>query len=76
MEDRRNILRDEAPFDYRILKDNKAQINYHGKMVKILKGKEYDKLLKVIDTDDAYQVQLFLAKVTGNFKRGNEKMSK
>lgn len=28
MVDKRNILRDEAPFNYRILKDNKAPINY------------------------------------------------
>ena len=76
MEDKRNILGDEQPFDYRLLKDEKAQIYHNNKMIKILAGKNYSKLIRVIDADDAYSLQLFMAKVTGNFKHGNEKISK
>jgi len=73
MEDERHILRDEEPFDYKLLKDDKAQIFFNGKMIKILTGKDYQKLVRHIDEADDYRIQLFLAKVTGNFKHGNEK---
>ncbi|MFZ1460666.1 MAG: hypothetical protein WBQ38_11475 [Ignavibacteria bacterium] len=45
-------------------------------MVKILTRKDYANLIRVIDADDAYSLQLFMAKVTGNFKHGNEKINK
>ncbi len=73
MEDRRNILFDEKPFSYKLLKDKKSQIYYKGKPIILIVGKEYNKLLRVIDLDNEYEVQLFLAKITGNFKHGNEK---
>lgn len=76
MEDKRNILRDEEPFSYRVLKDNKAQIFFNNKAIKIIVGKEYDKLQKAILREDAYQLQLFMAKVTGQFKHGNERLAK
>lgn len=73
MEDKRNILKEQQPFDYNFIKDNKAQIFFNGKTIKILQGKEFYKLQRAIDLDDSYQLQLFLAKVTGQFKHGNEK---
>ncbi len=73
MEDKRNVLFDEKPFSYRLLKDKKALVYYRGKEVMTLTGKDYNKLRRVIDLDNEYEEQLFLAKVTGNFKRGNER---
>ena len=73
MEDKRNILFDEKPFAYKLLKDKKAQISYKGKMISTITGKDYNKLLRVIALDNVYELQLFLAKITGNFKHGNEK---
>lgn len=73
MEDKRNILREEEPFDYKLLKDNKAHVYYRHKRIKLLTGKDYQKLVKCIESGGAYEIQLFLAKITGNFKRGNEK---
>ncbi len=76
MEDRRNILFDEKPFSYKLLKDRSAQIAYKGKNVSVIAGKDYNKLLRVIALDNIYELQLFLAKVTGQFKHGNEKDNK
>jgi hypothetical protein len=73
LEDKRNILFDEKPFSYKLIKDNKAQILYKNKIVSTIIGKEYNKLLRVIALDNIYELQLFLAKVTGQFKHGNEK---
>jgi hypothetical protein len=63
----------EAPFDYQVTKDNKVFISYHNKTVKILSGKAAEKLLAAVEDADEAAVQLALAKVTGNFKHGNER---
>lgn len=71
--DKRKRLEEEV-FTYRITKNNIVFIDYNGKHVTTLKGKEAEKIIKRIEqaaTD--HEVQLILAKVTGNFKRGNEK---
>ncbi|GIN40914.1 MULTISPECIES: hypothetical protein [Heyndrickxia] len=71
--DKRNRLEDEV-FTYRISKNNTIFIDWYGKQVKILKGKEAEKLLsKITQAVNEKEIQLLLAKVTGNFKRGNEK---
>jgi hypothetical protein len=71
--DKRKRL-DEEVFTYRITKNNMVFIDYHGKQVTILKGKDAEKIIKRInDAASEKEVQLILAKVTGNFKRGNER---
>ena len=65
---------DEAPFNYRVTKNNTVLIDYKGKQIKILKGKDAEKILEKIKiAEDEIAVQLILAKITGNFKRGNER---
>lgn len=73
--DKRNKL-DEEPFSYRISKDNKVFIYWHEKQVMILKGKDSEKFLARIENADSKEVQLIMAKITGNFKHGNEKNNK
>lgn len=71
--DKRNRL-DEEPFSYRITKDDTVFIEFHGKRVKTLKGKEAEKFLERIEeAENEKEEQLILAKITGNFKRGNER---
>ncbi len=63
---------DAGAFDYRVTKDGKVFVTYYGKQVKVLKGKQAAKLLARVDGASDHSVQLALAKVTGNFKHGNE----
>jgi hypothetical protein len=70
--DKRNRL-DEEVFTYRINKDNKVFISWQGKQIMILKGSESEKFLRRIKAADPKEVQLIMAKVTGNFKHGNER---
>lgn len=71
--DKRNRL-DEEVFSYRITKNSTVFIDYQGKQVMALKGKEAEKIINRINqAQTEKEVQLILAKVTGNFKRGNEK---
>lgn len=70
--DKRNRLGDE-PFNYRVTKDNTVFLDYNGRQVKILNGTEAEKFLKRIRAaDNITGAQLIMAKITGNFKRGNE----
>lgn len=74
--DKRNRL-EENPFTYRISKNQTVFISYEGKQIKIAKGKEAEKLIeKIQQAENDKDVQLILAKATGNFKHGNEKMGK
>ncbi|MGM0829306.1 MAG: hypothetical protein ACQEWF_17715 [Bacillota bacterium] len=71
--DKRNRL-DEAPFQYRVNKDQSVFIEHEGKRVKILKGREAEKFIKNVNAaENDKAVQLVMAKITGNFKRGNER---
>jgi len=73
MEDQRNILINEKPFGYKLLKENRAQISYKNKVVSVISGKDYQQLRRVIDLENIMELQLFLAKITGQFKHGNER---
>jgi hypothetical protein len=71
--DKRNRL-EESPFTYREMKNGMVFIEYEGRQVKILRGKEADRFLKRIKmAESEKEKQLVMAKITGNFKRGNER---
>ena len=63
----------EEVFSYKTSKDNKVFLFWFGKQVMILKGKDSEKFLSKISGVEFQESQLIMAKVTGNFKRGNEK---
>lgn len=73
--DRRGIL-DEEVFSYRVSKDEKVFISWHGKQVTVLSGRKAAEFARAIDGADSKQAQLIMARATGNFKRGNEKQAK
>ncbi|MCL2545011.1 MAG: hypothetical protein FWE77_03735 [Clostridia bacterium] len=51
-------------------------ISWHGKPVTILGGDKARRFLADIAGAGHQQAQLIMAKATGHFKHGNEKMSK
>ncbi|PGO25211.1 hypothetical protein CN984_19820 [Bacillus cereus] len=71
--DKRNRL-DDMMFHYRVTKNNIVLIEYYGKQIMILKGNDADKFLNKINrANNENEKQLIMAKITGNFKRGNER---
>lgn len=71
--DKRNKL-EEKPFSYQITKNKSIFLEFRGKRVKVLKGEEAEKFLERMHAvKDEKEEQLLLAKITGNFKRGNER---
>lgn len=72
--DKRNRL-DEEVFSFRVAKDGRVVIYWHGKAVKTLAGAEAARFLQKIEGVEGKEAQLAMAKVTGNFKRGNERIT-
>jgi hypothetical protein len=63
-------------FSYRLIKDGKLLVCWHGRHGKreiVLKGKRADRLAAELPSMDREREQLALARATGNFKRGNER---
>lgn len=69
--DRRGKLADR-PFTHRVTRD-KVMISWQGRVVKTLAGDDAARFRREVADLDDDGVQLLLAKLTGNFKRGNER---
>jgi len=75
MVDRRGIL-DEEVFTYRITKDGKVFISSHGKHVTSLAGKQASIFIAKIADAEGKDTQLIMAKATGHYKHGNDRIAK
>jgi hypothetical protein len=73
MTDERYREHDEAPFSYRAHKDGTVRIAWRGKVVTTLAGREASRFLANVDVADEAAAQLLMARMTGNFKHGNER---
>jgi len=60
------------PFDFQVTKDNRVLIYWYKRIIITLKGEAAKKLIAKLDGADETAIQLALAKVTGQFKHGNE----
>lgn len=75
MIDQRDRLK-ENPFSYEVAKSGKIRVFYKNKMIMNLSENDSMKLMKKLNGKNDFDTQLILAKVTGNFKRGNERRGK
>jgi hypothetical protein len=64
------------PFDFSTGKNALVAIRWQGQHVTTLRGKDAARFLARIAATDAAGAQLLMAKATGNFKRGNERLAK
>lgn len=69
-------LSQNKPFSYKIQKNEKIVVFYQGRQVAIYKGQKASQLKGKLEGLSEDETQLALAKITGNFKRGNEKFIK
>jgi len=72
--DRRNRIEDDV-FSYRATKNGMVLISWQGKQVTMLNGKQAERFLAQIAGLNDHSAQLAMAKATGNFKRGNQRLS-
>jgi len=66
----------ETPFAYRDTKQGDVHISCRGKTVTTLRGDDAVRFLAKVTAMDEPARQLLMAKVTGHFKHGNEKVAK
>ena len=62
-------------FAYRLLKDGRVLIDHRDRHVVTLAGARAAAFRAALEQDGADE-QLLMARVTGNFKRGNERMGR
>ncbi len=73
--DKRKRL-EENRFSYKVSKREKVFIYFDRKEIMVLKNLEAQELIRTLEDASTYEVQYYLATITGNFKHGNEKISK
>ncbi|MBZ9751864.1 hypothetical protein K7W42_13470 [Deinococcus sp. HMF7604] len=71
-EDARGELQD-GRFDFRAQKDGRVVVSWYGRPVTTLAGRDAERFLARVAGLDDHAAQLVMARVTGNFKRGNER---
>jgi hypothetical protein len=71
--DRRGVMLKEQPFTFRQRGDGSVAILWKGRRVTVLTGKLAENFLAAAPESTGQELQLLMAKASGNFKRGNEK---
>ena len=71
--DRRGILLKEQPFSFRQRADGSVAIFWKRTRATVLTGKRAETFLAAAPECSGQELQLLMAKATGNFKRGNER---
>ncbi len=64
---------DDGAFDFVARRDGTVVISYHGRPVTTLRGNQAAKFFDRVENLGEREAQLLMARVTGNFKRGNER---
>lgn len=60
-------------FDWQELPDGSIRVTHHGKPATTLRGGRAAEFLADVEEDDPQEL---MARLTGNYKRGNERMGK
>ena len=61
------------PYSYRVTKDERVMISWQGRPVVTLAGKKASRFISQIGGLDEEGRQMLMARMTGNFKHGNER---
>ena len=64
---------DDGAFDFFTRKDGTVIVSHYGRPVTTLRGKQAARFRDRVDGLAGREAQLLMARVTGNFKRGNER---
>lgn len=60
-------------FTYRSRKTGDIQVLHHGKLAAILRGTDAADFIAEVTAGDDADAQQLMARITGNYKRGNER---
>jgi hypothetical protein len=62
-------------FSYRIRRNGELEILHHGRMASTLRGSDAEDFLAEVEAADENDAQQLMARITGNYKRGNERLA-
>jgi hypothetical protein len=62
-------------FTYGIRKSGEVELMHQGRLASVLRGKAAQDFLGQIETEEFAAGQQLMARLTGNYKRGNERMA-
>ena len=60
-------------FEWSVRRNGEIAIRHHGREVTIVRGRTAERLAARLETADDTARQHLLARVTGNYRRGNER---
>lgn len=63
----------DLAFSYRVYKRGDVVIYHHGKLAATLRGEKANETLRRLAELTTAQAQQLMARLTGNYKRGNER---
>lgn len=75
-ENRTVAAQGDLKFTHYLNKNNDVLIEHHGKLATTMRGSKAATFLAKMDKATFPQQQQLMARVTGNYKRGNERLSK
>lgn len=67
---------DDLGFAFNIFKNGNVQITHHGKLATTLRGNKAASFIENMSAAEFIDQQQLMARLTGNYKRGNEKSAK
>ncbi len=62
-------------FTYRARKNGEVEILHHGRVATTLRGSNAADFLAEVEAGESSEAQQLMARVTGNYKRGNERLA-
>ena len=63
-------------FEFKVRKSGDVEIFHHGRRASILRGKGATAFLARAEDSSSSEIQQQLARLTGNYKRGNERSAR
>ncbi len=70
---------DDSPdlgFSHRVMKSGDVEVSHHGRVVTTLRGHDAAQFLAKVGSGSAQSAQQWMARVTGNYRRGNERLAR
>lgn len=71
----RDAKSEELGFSYRSRRNGAVEVLHHGRVASTLRGADAKDFLAEVQAGEEADAQQLMARVTGNYKRGNERLA-
>ena len=67
---------DDLGFSHRATKNGEVYVRHHGRLATTLRGAVAEDFLREMADADLAERQQIMARITGNYRRGNERLAR